>query len=1656
MSGQLAKIKPINPKLYDHAGQVWSERLCSIGNSKPMEAAGNEEPAGPFPRKLADMFDTLGAMVGVRAGRHCYDYVCFDNQRPSCALTLDGLRPGIPYDVSLQLLVPDIAGLSESLGNVMITTKLQCESTIVHSDRPTLLVYRSWPVRAALLGLRMMPVVLGLAREATSHRVFLMERLVLPAETVTLELAVGQRLPVYEATLEMVAHFTGIRYLMYYWRWVFAGTIIGICSFGLILVVTTVLSISLYGRLYPGEAGVESSSFSTTSRSSKISGLDEISSSKKSNRDAKLRRRRVATEVLVPNGYGSSSEDDLDLDIDIDHDHIDFHLLYARVQGRVLMIAQIGRRAIASIFGGRPLNPLTSILGVSLTNTVRCWSRKSGASKSSTESVTTTVPRRRRPNAPPDLTVLPTPMSDFSNEPLCVLPEEEGEQRFTTANQSSAYMDRYAGMESVQIEEEKGHPPGSKSLFRVALSVPVRDDLLKEAHHGLGRIVGVGQSIRVKDARVMARLDLAERLYNALDCPTTYLSEKERREEETQYIPVSISASLRKRLAQTCQILNETGVFQINTAEEDPHDRQNERRSNSREFWSLPTTVINSLPAPVREGSRLPIWGLYHRLINTIEHNNVTILSAATGSGKTTQLPQFILEHYLQAKEHYHKAPSVLVTQPRRIAAKTVAQRVAEERDNANPGTGAAIGYSVRFDSKPPSSNVNGSVVFCTAGILLRRLQREPDLRSVTHLVLDEVHERDVFTDILLLVVKNILQTRPDLRVVLMSATMESKKFVNYFESAGFRVGRVLDIEGTNHPVKENYLDDIVPMLKATGLRTDRMSPDTQDYIKAELEESVSEPEMSGIIIKDHKLQEIPFDLIASLIESIVDGRPSGAILTFLPGWDEITEMNALLAARLDASQVEIHLLHSTSPIGSADAAFRRPPPGVCKIILATNIAESSVTIPDVVYVIDSGKQKVMHYDQRLRMNVLEPCWISKANLRQRLGRAGRCQPGEYYGFYSRARAKLLPDQTLPELLRLGLDEVCLNLKAMGFTQSSARLLATAIDPPEKLAVTAALERLTSIGAIDQDEKLTPLGRLLANIPIHPAMGKMLITALIFGCLGPVLTSVALLGQRIFRPTRLPHEKFDLHNFYSRQHSGLASDHLLAHDIFSVWKENGHNFGPKMYAYESLFSRPAFRRLDESRGQIFRELNNNFGVSSSDADVNSGNDALVRLILTSGFYPDVGITSGKRNSYKLRRVPHASVVGGSMNHVLGTGNITAALEQRGRRSHGGISSRNTRMGPEFIIYEELVDIGQKLISKTTAVDPLSFLLFAERTSYKRFRGARDTEFQQLHIDNWLAYRADNISDLKLISELGLHWNDFVQFVIYKQLGGEMLSPHEEECVAIIKETILMFTKELTCSVGAPTIIDWFNTHGIADWFITRGQTIWLCSAVQKRRIAMHGTSMAELVRYLQGILCERVRDTMLQVDRGDYCNHDPYSDFPQELSHNATISAPHMHAYALEHSLSVLTPGVHRILDVGSGSGYLTTCYGKLDADYLVVGVEHIPELVDQALANTSRHHKDLLDSGQLRYVVGDGREGYPDLAPYDVIHVGAAATSRPARLLSQLKAGGVLIVPVGKWEPEQQIIIYRKDEEGNVSEQATLPVRYVPLTDRATQEKIW
>lgn len=604
------------------------------------------------------------------------------------------------------------------------------------------------------------------------------------------------------------------------------------------------------------------------------------------------------------------------------------------------------------------------------------------------------------------------------------------------------------------------------------------------------RVVGIGEGLTLTEARKAARIDLAERMYRVLDESRQMTKTKGVQSLlEDSYVRVALKDGARALIEKSLE--TDERVFEV---QPEPEKRSIVPRKNDH----LPPVVlhptdVSKVKLPTRLVSHpLPVAKHFHRVLETIQKNQVTILSAATGSGKTTQIPQFILEQY---SHHPLMRPSVLVTQPRRIAAKSVAKRIGDERGERVEDGQSCVGYSVRFETVFPKLVGNGSIMFCTSGILLKKLQNDPLLKRTTHLIIDEVHERDVYTDLLLLVSKQLLVKRPDLKVILMSATMQVNRLKEYYSKDGITVGMALDIEGTNYPVKEHYLKDVMETIANTERgkylkQVGEIGLDCQKYIETEMSAEIlpmpSSDPREMLLIENKALKEIPFEALVAIIKLIHAEKPPGAILCFLPGWEEITFAHRMLVACQDTRNLAIHLVHSSSPVSSADEIFKPAPPGIRKLIFATNIAESSITIPDVVYVIDSGKQKIMHYDQRHRMNLLETSWISKANLRQRLGRAGRCMAGEYYSLLSEERAKALPEQTPPELLRLGLEEVCLGLKAMGLQDKCQDILRTAVDPPEAQAIKQSVERLIGLGAMHPDESLTPLGKLLANLPVHP------------------------------------------------------------------------------------------------------------------------------------------------------------------------------------------------------------------------------------------------------------------------------------------------------------------------------------------------------------------------------------------------------------------------------------------------------------------------------------------------------------------------------------------------------------------------------------------
>jgi small subunit ribosomal protein S24e len=492
--------------------------------------------------------------------------------------------------------------------------------------------------------------------------------------------------------------------------------------------------------------------------------------------------------------------------------------------------------------------------------------------------------------------------------------------------------------------------------------------------------------------------------------------------------------------------------------------------------------------------ANLPVSTRGSELLKHIEENEVTICMAATGSGKTTQIPQLILDDWIERGNGARC--NVVCTQPRRIAAISVADRVAKERGEV---LGKSIGYQVRFETKLPEEH--GSVTFCTTGVFLKRMQSalledsvnmRRSLDDVTHIVVDEVHERDVDTDLLLVVLKRLLADRKaknkPIKVILMSATIDPSLFQQYFPDDQGRPAQVVEIPGRAFPVQKHFLDDFVPQIIQYKESSSVFSQEpVVKYLLNELGQTALQtlqnlpitgkafqvPFSDGRENKPDDL-ELPFPLIALTVSHVLRSSDSGHVLVFLPGWDDIMNVqrslldpaNSLGLNFLDKEKWSIHLLHSTIPVAEQQQIFEPPPEGVRRIILATNIAETSITIPDVVYVVDTGKIKEQRFDPDRHISSLVSAWVGTSNLNQRAGRAGRHRPGQYFGILGKKRAsELHPYQTV-EMKRVDLSNIVMHVKALNFPGMAVEeVLAGTIEPPAAERVAAAMNDLQMVGA---------------------------------------------------------------------------------------------------------------------------------------------------------------------------------------------------------------------------------------------------------------------------------------------------------------------------------------------------------------------------------------------------------------------------------------------------------------------------------------------------------------------------------------------------------------------------------------------------------------
>ncbi|KAG8880465.1 hypothetical protein FRB97_000766 [Tulasnella sp. 331] len=622
---------------------------------------------------------------------------------------------------------------------------------------------------------------------------------------------------------------------------------------------------------------------------------------------------------------------------------------------------------------------------------------------------------------------------------------------------------------------------------------------------------------------------------------------------------------------------------------------------------------------------KLPAWDSRDEIVNLVQNNRVVVVVGETGCGKTTQLPQFLLDALITSGNG--KRTSILITQPRRVSALGVAARVASERLQDG-----SVGYAIRGESKWDAKT---KLLFMTTGVALRRLAMEEGrmLEGVSHVIVDEVHERSVDSDFLLLELRELLDRNPTIRIVLMSATINQKTFTDYFGGAP-----VLEIPGFTHPVQDFHLENVIRSIgyrpKAAGKAGRKLNAERKrEFRQRYLDEGLGEDDVISLE-NVMRADRIDNQLIAAVVEYIINKSqiPQAAILIFMPGVEDIRHAIDILKSSPKINrEIEVFPLHANLTSDEQRRVFL--PTVKRKVVVATNVAETSITIPEVVYVIDSGKVKEVSYDVDAGLSKLTETWVSKAAARQRRGRAGRTQPGECFKLYTLAQEETMLDFSIPEILRVPLDALSLQVKAANEAEDVASFLGKAIDPPKSAAMAAAWKTLEDLGAVDEAGKLTALGKHMALVPLDLRLAKMLILAAIFKCLDPILTVAASLSTK---PLFLaPMEKREEAN-RARQHFITANSDLLtvakAYDQCLNMKQTGRS-GQQQFCDDNFIALSTVREITSLRRDLHNALASIGFVplhSSPDApglNVHSTNENLVKAVICGGLWPRVAKVS---------------------------------------------------------------------------------------------------------------------------------------------------------------------------------------------------------------------------------------------------------------------------------------------------------------------------------------------------------------------------------------------------------------------------------------------
>ncbi|KAF9095828.1 DEAH-box ATP-dependent RNA helicase prp22 [Mortierella sp. AD031] len=618
----------------------------------------------------------------------------------------------------------------------------------------------------------------------------------------------------------------------------------------------------------------------------------------------------------------------------------------------------------------------------------------------------------------------------------------------------------------------------------------------------------------------------------------------------------------------------------------------------------------------------LPVFKFRSQLVKAVRENQILIVVGDTGSGKTTQMTQYL------AEEGFTANGRIGCTQPRRVAAMSVAKRVAEE---VGCRLGQEVGYTIRFeDCTSPETKIK----YMTDGMLMRECLVDMSMSQYSVIILDEAHERTVSTDVLFGLLKQVCRKRKDLKIIVTSATLNAEKFSTYFFGCP-----IFSIPGRTFPVEILYTRD----------------PES-DYLDASLK----------------------------TVMQIHLSEPAGDILLFLTGQEEIDTASEILYERMKAlgpmvPELIILPVYSALPSEMQSRIFEPTPAGSRKVVIATNVAETSITIDGIYYVVDPGFVKQNAYDAKLGMDSLIVTPISQAQARQRSGRAGRTGPGKCYRLYTEAAYlnEMMPSP-VPEIQRTNLAMTVLTLKGMGINDL---INFDFMDPPPVQTLLTALEQLFALSALDSEGLLTRLGRKMAVFPMEPPLAKMLILSTDLNCSEEILTIVSMLSvQNVFHR---PKEKQALADSKKAKFHQPEGDHLTLLTVYNAWKASKFS---NPWCFENFIQARGMKRAQDVRKQLLGYMDR----YNQDVVSCGKNYTKVRRALCGGLF--------RHAAKKDPQEGYKTLVEGTPVYI-----------------HPSSSLFNKN--PEWVIYHELVMTTKEYMREVTAIEP-KWLTEAAPTFFK--------------------------------------------------------------------------------------------------------------------------------------------------------------------------------------------------------------------------------------------------------------------------------------------------------------------------------------------------